>query len=229
MKLIMENWRKYLVEDGTTDSGRRNGRYSRDTRSEICFDGYANSTDPESGTQGRLAEGGKDIIVAFFGPSGSGKSYAKKHFVDQGWREIRTNSTRPPRGPDDDEYNFLSEEEFEELMDKGKLVNTNEYQGNWYGTHVDDLNQSGSAVMLTDATSLDKLKSAVGDRLKLVYTAPPSAKEMEKRHTERGTPERAAVASAETERDKDLLQDRGDVAVVSNQQEIEELERQLIA
>ena len=56
MKLLMEQWRKYLSEDGTTDSGRRNGHYSRDTRSEICFDGYANSTDPESGTQGRLAE-----------------------------------------------------------------------------------------------------------------------------------------------------------------------------
>jgi hypothetical protein len=56
MKLLMEQWRKYLSEDGTTDSGRRNGHSSRDTRSEICFDGYANSTDPESGTQGRLAE-----------------------------------------------------------------------------------------------------------------------------------------------------------------------------
>jgi hypothetical protein len=52
----MENWRKYLTEDGTTDSGRKNGHYSRDTRPHIRFDGYANSVDPESGTQGTLAE-----------------------------------------------------------------------------------------------------------------------------------------------------------------------------
>ena len=233
MKLIMESWRNFLTtldEDGTVKSGNQNGHYSRDTRGKIGFDGYASSVDPESKTTGGfLTETAKDTIVAFFGPSGSGKSFAKKYFVDQGWREIRTNSTRPPRGSEDDEYNFLSEEEFEELMDQGKLVNTNKYQGNWYGTHVDDLSQPGSAVMLTDATSLDKLSSVVGDRLTLVYTAPPSAEEMEKRHAERGTPERAAVATAETERDKDLLQGREDVITVSNQQEIEELEQQLIA
>jgi hypothetical protein len=56
MKLLMEQWRKYLAEDGTTDSGRKNGHYSRDTRPHIRFDGYANSVDPESGTQGTLAE-----------------------------------------------------------------------------------------------------------------------------------------------------------------------------
>ena len=60
MKLIMGQWRKYLAEDGTTDSGRKNGHYSRDTRPHIRFDGYANSTDPESGTQGRLAEEGEE-------------------------------------------------------------------------------------------------------------------------------------------------------------------------
>lgn len=233
MKLLMESWRKFLTtlnEDGTVRSGIQNGHYSRDTRNKIGFDGYAKSTDPASKTKGGfLAEAAKDTIVAFFGPSGSGKSFAKKHFVDQGWREIRTNTTRPPRGAEDKEYNFWSEEEFKELMDAGKLVNTNEYQGNWYGTHVDDLNEPGSAVMLTDTTSLDKLKQVAGDRLTLVYTAPPSDAEMEKRHKDRGTPERLAVAAAEKERDTAELADRGDVLTVNNQQEIEDLEQQLRA
>ena len=227
----MENWRKFLTtlkEDGTVRSGRQNGHYSRDTRDKIGFDGYAKSIDPASKTKGGfLAEAAKDTIVAFFGPSGSGKSFAKKYFVDQGWREIRTNTTRPPRGAEDKEYNFWSEEEFKELMDAGKIVNANEYQGNWYGTHVDDLNEPGSAVMLTDTTSLDGLKQAAGDRLTLVHTAPPDAAEMEKRHTERGTPERIAVAAAEADRDADLLKDRGDVITIRNQKEIEDLEQQL--
>ena len=179
--------------------------------------------------RGFLFEGTADTIVAFFGPSGSGKSFAKKHFVDQGWREIRTNSTRPPRGPEDKEYNFLSEDEFKELMDAGKLVNTNKYQGYWYGTHVDDLNQPGSAVMLTDTTSLDKLKQVTGDRLTLVHTVPPSAAEVERRQVQRGTPERIAVAAAETERDEQLLKDRGDITTVSNKEEIAKLERELSA
>jgi guanylate kinase len=233
MKLLFENWRKYLTilnEDGTVKSGNQNGHYSRDTRDNIGFDGYAKSTDPASKTRGGfLAEAAKDTIVAFFGPSGSGKSFAKKYFVDQGWREIRTNTTRPPRGPEDKEYNFWSEEDFKELMDAGKLVNANEYQGNWYGTHVDDLNEPGSAVMLTDTTSLDGLKQAAGDRLTLVHTAPPSSAEMEKRHTKRGTPERIAIAAAEADRDTDLLKGRGDIITIRNQQEIEDLEQQLRA
>jgi len=233
MKCLMENWRKFLTtlnEDGTVRSGIQNGHYSRDTRDKIGFDGFAKSTDPESKTRGGfLQEAAKDTVVAFFGPSGSGKSHAKKYFVAQGWREIRTNSTRPPRGSGDKEYNFLSEEEFEELMDAGKLVNTNKYQGHWYGTHVDDLNQPGPAVMLTDTTSLDKLKQAVGNRLTLVYTAPPSSAEMEKRHTDRGTPERIGVASSEAERDVQMLADRADVVTINNEKDITDLEQQLRA
>ena len=74
--------------------------------------------------RGFMNEGPKDTIVAFFGPSGSGKSFAKKYFVDQGWREIRTNSTRMPRGPEDKEYNFLSEEELIIQFGHGALMET---------------------------------------------------------------------------------------------------------
>ena len=231
MKLIMEQWRNYLTslqEDGTIRSGIKNGHYSRDHRSKIPYAGFADSTDHASKTKGSfLTEGNNDIIVAFFGPTGSGKSHAKKYFVEQGWREIKTNSTRQPRGPEDKEYNFLSENEFVELKKMGQLVNTNKYQGYWYGTHVDDLSLSGPAVMLTDATSLDKLKEVAGERLTLVYTAPPSPEEVEQRHARRGTPERAAIAAEEVARDKDLLEGRGDVLTVSNQAQIEELEKKL--
>jgi guanylate kinase len=81
--------------------------------------------------------------------------------------------------------------------------------------------------MLTDATSLSAVKKAVGSRLVLVYTEPPSPEELEKRHTKRGTPERIAVAAAETERDKNLLSGHSDVLKVSNQKEIEDLEKEL--
>jgi len=231
MKLIMESWRNYLTnlqEDGTIGSGIKNGHYSRDRRSKIPYAGFADSTDHASKTKGSfLTEGNNDIIVAFFGPTGSGKSHAKKYFVEQGWREIKTNSTRQPRGPEDEEYNFLSENEFVELESMGQLVNTNKYQGYWYGTHIDDLSLPGPAVMLTDATSLDKLKEVAGERLTLVYTAPPSSEEMEQRHTRRGTPERAAIAAEEVARDRALLEGRGDVLTVSNQAEIEKLEEML--
>jgi len=231
MKLIMEQWRNYLTslqEDGTIRSGIKNGHYSRDERDKIPWAGFADSTDYASKRKGSfLTEGNNDIIVAFFGPTGSGKSHAKKYFVEQGWREIKTNSTRQPRGPEDKEYNFLSENEFAELEKMGQLVNTNRYQGYQYGTHIDDLSLPGPAVMLTDATSLDKLKEVAGERLTLVYTAPPSPEEVEQRHTRRGTPERAAIAAEESIRDKDLLAGRVDVLTVSNQAEIEELEKKL--
>ncbi len=81
--------------------------------------------------------------------------------------------------------------------------------------------------MLTDSTSLDKLKEVAGARLVLVYTAAPSSEEMEKRHIERGTPERVAVAAGEVQRDRDLLGGRDDIVTVSNQLEIEELEKEI--
>ena len=45
-------------------------------------------------------------IVAFYGSSGSGKSTYKKIFVDRGWKNIKSYTTRQPRGEKDKEYNF---------------------------------------------------------------------------------------------------------------------------
>ena len=67
-------------------------------------------------------------IVAIYGPSASGKSVARDIFVDNGWEKIVSYTTRPPRSAAEEEageYDFISKDEFDNLLNKGRLINVN--------------------------------------------------------------------------------------------------------
>ena len=94
-----------------------------------------------------LEENRQGTILAIFGPSGSGKSRQKNIFKSNGWAEIVSFVTRPPRGEEDVEYEFATEDEWKKEFDEGNLVNTNEYGGNFYGTKISDLRNADKAIM----------------------------------------------------------------------------------
>tara|TARA_Y100001963_G_scaffold139056_1_gene204533 strand:+ start:732 stop:1454 length:723 start_codon:yes stop_codon:yes gene_type:complete len=219
-----------LVETQRPGGGHQKSKYEKKGE-DIEWAGFGSATYDATGKSGGfLAEANQDnTILALFGPSGSGKSYYKQILVNSGWRDIRTNTTRAPRGPDDVEYNFLSNSEFSELLSAGQLINTNEYLGEMYGTLVSEFLAPGKAVMMTDVTSLNSLKQTAqehGKELVLAYTQPPSAEEMEKRHLDRGTPERIGVAAAETKQEGEILQ-RGDTYIIGNIDDFNTLLRNL--
>ena len=83
-----------------------------------------------------MKESNGGTILAIFGPSGSGKSRQKNIFKESGWSEVVSLVTRPPRGEKDIEYEFTTEEDWQEEFQKGNLINTNEYAGNFYGTKI---------------------------------------------------------------------------------------------
>ena len=141
-----------------------------------------------------LKESNGGTILAIFGPSGSGKSRQKNIFKQNGWDEIISFVTRPPRGEADVEYEFATEEEWKDELDKGNLINTNEYGGNFYGTKISDFRNADEAILVTDITNVDgsrgeqdlnNVAMREGKRLILIFSAPPAEKELIRRHKER--------------------------------------------
>ena len=121
-------------------------------------------------------------VVAVFGPTASGKSVARDVFVREGWEKIVSFTTRQPRPgsyeEEQKEYIFTSKAEFDKMSDRNRLFNINtSYAGNSYGTDKYALEKSDRSVMITDKTSIPKLKrevAALGKKLVTVYvTAPP--------------------------------------------------------
>ena len=141
-----------------------------------------------------ISESKGGTVLAIFGPSGSGKSRQKNIFKNNGWEEIVSYVTRPPRGEADVEYEFVSEEEWKTEFGKGDLINTNEYAGNFYGTKISDFRNADKAILVTDITNVDgsrgeqdlnRVAEKEGKRLILIFSAPPAEKELIRRHKER--------------------------------------------
>ena len=120
-------------------------------------------------------------IVAIYGPSASGKSVARDIFVDNGWEKIVSYTTRPPPSAAEEEageYDFISKDEFDNLLNKGRLINVNLfYADKSYGIDIRKIAESKRAVMITDKSSVFMLKNSleeIGKKVVLVYvTAPP--------------------------------------------------------
>ena len=141
-----------------------------------------------------MRESNGGTVLAIFGPSGSGKSRQKNIFKENGWNEVVSLVTRPPRGEEDIEYEFTTEEEWQEEFQKGNLINTNEYAGNFYGTNISDFRNADKAILVTDITNVDgsreeqdlnNVAKREGKRLILIFSAPPAEKELIRRHKER--------------------------------------------
>ena len=145
---------------------------------------------------------GGDVVVAIFGPTGCGKSTYKDHLAQRGWRHIKSYTTRPPRAFEESEYHFVSPKEYNDLFARGHLTNTNRYDGHQYGTNINDFMQPGKAVIITDASSIAKLNRFAeqnGKNMKFMHCMIDDVEEFEKRHTDRGTPERIKMMKREME------------------------------
>ncbi|MAF43047.1 MAG: hypothetical protein CMI54_02595 [Parcubacteria group bacterium] len=143
-----------------------------------------------------------DIIIVIFGPTGCGKTTYKKYFESKGWRPVKSYTTRTPRPQEEGEYHFINEYEWGQMFNRGLLMNTNSYEGHYYGININDFVQTGKSVMVSDITSLNKLKRVAeqnNKELHFIYCAPDNVEELKRRHIERGTPERIAIMEQEIE------------------------------
>lgn len=119
------------------------------------------------------------MLVVLLGPSCSGKSTFQKELVkDEGYRAVRTATTRPKRmGEDLSSYYFLKDQSFGEWEERGDLLCVETFRGWRYGVPREELVRSTSrpnrVVILTVGGVLELLARhsdiITGDALSILY------------------------------------------------------------
>lgn len=143
-------------------------------------------------------ERGSLIIVS--GPSGSGKGTVIQEFLKNNkdaWLSISCTS-RDPRPGDvpNESYYFLTRNQFEEKINNGEFLEYAEYNGNYYGTpkeHIEEKLIKGIDVILEiEVQGALKVKELVPEAI-CIFIMPPSMKELKKRLIGRGTESKEKV------------------------------------
>lgn len=137
----------------------------------------------------------KGLLIVLSGPSGVGKGTVRKEIFSQGNRDFEYSismTTRAPREGEVDgvDYFFKTKEEFEQLIEKGKLLEYAEFVGNYYGTPVDYVQETldrGKDVFLEiEVEGAKQVREKFPSGL-FIFLVPPSLKELKNRIVTRGT------------------------------------------
>ena len=145
----------------------------------------------------------KGILIVISGFSGAGKGTIMKRLLEEypGQYSLSVSATtRQPRPGEAHgrEYFFVSVEEFEKMIAENALVEHAKYVSNYYGTpraYVEEQMALGKDVILEiEIQGALKIKEKFPDAL-LLFISPPSAKELKRRLTDRGTEDAATIAS----------------------------------
>ena len=137
----------------------------------------------------------RGLLIVLSGPSGVGKGTVRKELFTQSntnYEYSVSMTTRSPRDGevDGEDYFFKTREEFEQLIDQGKLLEYAEYVGNYYGTPLDYVNatlDAGRDVFLEiEVVGAAQVRELVPDGL-FIFLAPPSLSALEARLIGRGT------------------------------------------
>ncbi|MCI7796316.1 MAG: guanylate kinase [Lachnospiraceae bacterium] len=136
----------------------------------------------------------KGIMVVVSGFSGVGKGTIMKELMEKydNYAFSVSATTRSPRNGEVDgrEYFFITDEKFDEMVQEDRFIEYARYVKHSYGTpksYVEEKMAEGKDVILEIETQgALNVKRKYPDTL-LVYVIPPSAKELKRRLTERGT------------------------------------------
>ena len=140
-------------------------------------------------------------IFVVCGPSGVGKGTIIARLVHRFphlFAHSVSHTTRPPRAGERDgvDYHFTTVEEMQRQVAAGKFVEHAIVHGNWYGTSLaalEQVRQSGRiGVLDIDVQGARSVRAANLPAL-VVFIAPPSVEELERRLRGRGTEDEAAV------------------------------------
>ena len=148
----------------------------------------------------------KGILVVVSGFSGSGKGTLMKALVEKYHQYALSISatTRQPRPGEENgrDYFFVTSEAFLKMAEENALIEYAQYVENYYGTpreYVEKQLASGRDVILEiEIQGALRIKEQYPDAL-LLFVTPPSAEELKRRLTNRGT-ESAEVIEARLKR-----------------------------
>ncbi len=171
----------------------------------------------------------RGLLIVLSGPSGVGKGTVRKAIFESEGNEFEYSISMTTRKMREGEvegldYFFRSREEFEALIQAGKMLEHAEYVGNYYGTPLDYVNQTlneGKDVFLEiEVQGAMKVKEKVPDGV-FIFLTPPDFDELKSRIVNRGTDdmsvidERMKVAREEVE-----MMRHYDYAVVNDKVEL---------
>ena len=133
-----------------------------------------------------MAERGLLFIVS--APSGAGKTTLVERLIEQvpNLKMSRSYTSRPSREGETDgvDYNFVSRERFEQMIDAGELLEWASLYGNLYGTGAADTEKLLAAghdvVLVIDVQGARKVR-ARGVDMSTVFVMPPSFAILEQR------------------------------------------------
>lgn len=136
----------------------------------------------------------KGTLFVITGPSGAGKGTVLKEVI----RSLEdlyfsvSGTTRQPRVGEVDgvHYHFMTRERFEELIAGDRFLEYAQYNGNYYGTPLDPveehLEQGHDVILEIELQGALQVKKRLPKAV-TVFIAPPSFEELERRLRGRGT------------------------------------------
>ena len=142
-------------------------------------------------------------LIIFSGPSGAGKTTVLQRVLDQSPRPLVKSvsaTTRPPRPGeiDNEDYYFLSDEEFQRRRAANKFLESFEIfgRGYWYGTFKSrvtaSLNEGQWLVLEIDVQGWQKVVEEFPQAITF-FVRPPSLEVLEQRLRHRGTENEEAI------------------------------------
>ncbi len=171
----------------------------------------------------------KPLFLVLSGPSGAGKDsvLTRMKELDIPLKFIVTVTTRPRRPGERDniDYHFVSEEEFQKMLQKEELLEWANVYGNWYGVPKKPVKQaleSGQdAIVKVDIQGATTIKKILPQAV-FIFLIPPSMPELitrlRQRNTESKTELDLRLKTAEQEIKKLPM---FDYAVVNKQEQID--------
>ena len=139
-------------------------------------------------------------LIIITGPSGVGKGTVVKELLDRNkdiWLSISATTRNPRIGEKDGEnYYFISDEKFKDMIDKKEFLEWAQFAGNYYGTPLSTVNEKiekGFIVLLEiEVEGAKQIKEKFPESLS-IFLLPPSKAELEKRIRNRGTEKEEAI------------------------------------
>lgn len=131
----------------------------------------------------------RGLLLILSSPSGAGKSTLTRNLIEQD-HAIRlsvsvTTRTRRPSEIDGVHYRFIPREDFEEMRERGDLLEWAEVHGNFYGTPRKPVEQtlaSGEDMMFDiDWQGTKQIVAKMADDVVSVFILPPSMTELRNR------------------------------------------------
>ena len=141
---------------------------------------------------------GKLFVIS--GASGVGKStvLAQVMAKREDLRFSVSATTRAPRPGEVDgqSYYFIDKPQFEEMIRQDAFVEYDDHMGNFYGTpkaQLEEKLQTGSVILDIEPNGAFRVRSQRPDAV-LIFIAPPSAEELERRLRSRGDTSQEQIA-----------------------------------